>query len=94
MNYTKEKRNKILLVNVLNPNFHYAIQAYFTVTIFTAFSSAQSKHLHPIIDNKSYILPTSFIEAARETITEKGITSKHVLGKLLNRVFLVLAKTF
>ncbi|XP_065213110.1 ER membrane protein complex subunit 1 isoform X2 [Planococcus citri] len=48
----------------------------------TAFSSVQSKDLHPIIDTRSYILPTSFIEAARETITEKGITSKHVLVAL------------
>lgn len=50
---------------------------------FIAFSSVQTKSLRPIIDSRAYILPTSFIEAARETITEKGITSKHVLGEFL-----------
>lgn len=46
-----------------------------------AFSSLQTKSLRPIIDSRAYILPTAFIESAKETITEKGITSKHVLGR-------------
>jgi hypothetical protein len=36
--------------------------------------------LQPIVDRQAYILP-GVIEAMKETITEKGITSKHILGK-------------
>lgn len=35
----------------------------------------------PLVERQSYIIPT-IVEALRETITERGITNKHVLSKL------------
>ncbi|XP_049962865.1 ER membrane protein complex subunit 1 isoform X2 [Schistocerca serialis cubense] len=46
----------------------------------TAFSSL-SAPIQPIVDRQAYILPGN-IEALKETITEKGITSKHILVAL------------
>lgn len=34
----------------------------------------------PLIEKQSYILPST-VETMRETITERGITNKHVLSK-------------
>lgn len=48
----------------------------------TAFSSV-SNLIQPIVERQSYILPAG-VEAMRETITEKGITSKHLLVALNN----------
>jgi hypothetical protein len=46
---------------------------------FSAFSSVAAP-LQPIVDRQAYILP-GMIESMKETITEKGITSKHILGE-------------
>lgn len=46
----------------------------------TAFSSISSP-IQPKVERQSYILPAG-VEAMRETITEKGITSKHLLVAL------------
>lgn len=46
----------------------------------TAFSSVAAP-LQPIVDRQAYILP-GVIESMKETITEKGITSKHILVAL------------
>ncbi|XP_067005032.2 ER membrane protein complex subunit 1 isoform X2 [Anabrus simplex] len=48
----------------------------------TAFSSVASP-VQPIVDQQAYILPAS-IATMKETITEKGITSKHILVALTN----------
>uniref|UniRef100_A0A1B6DQ56 ER membrane protein complex subunit 1 n=1 Tax=Clastoptera arizonana TaxID=38151 RepID=A0A1B6DQ56_9HEMI len=48
----------------------------------TAFSSMSSLML-PMVERQAYILPAG-VEAMKETITEKGITSKHVLVALNN----------
>uniref|UniRef100_A0A8D8VIW5 ER membrane protein complex subunit 1 n=1 Tax=Cacopsylla melanoneura TaxID=428564 RepID=A0A8D8VIW5_9HEMI len=45
----------------------------------TAFSSLSKSLFKPILDKQSYILPVSQVDAIKETITEKGITSKHIL---------------
>lgn len=49
----------------------------------TAFSSVDSTMLKPIVEGQAYILPANVL-ALKETITEKGITSKHILGSLSN----------
>nr|CAD7196530.1 unnamed protein product [Timema douglasi] len=46
----------------------------------TAFSSVLSP-IQPIVDRQAFILPAT-VEAMKETITEKGITSKHILVAL------------
>ncbi|XP_075213432.1 ER membrane protein complex subunit 1 isoform X2 [Lycorma delicatula] len=46
----------------------------------TAFSSLANV-IFPIVERQSYILPSG-IDAMKETITEKGITSKHILVAL------------
>ncbi|XP_054268217.1 ER membrane protein complex subunit 1 isoform X2 [Macrosteles quadrilineatus] len=46
----------------------------------TAFSSVLNP-IQPMVERQSYILPAS-IESMKETITEKGITSKHILMAL------------
>lgn len=46
----------------------------------TAFSSVDSASLLPIVERQAYIFPSNVL-ALKETITEKGITSKHILGK-------------
>uniref|UniRef100_A0ABD2XHY3 ER membrane protein complex subunit 1 n=1 Tax=Trichogramma kaykai TaxID=54128 RepID=A0ABD2XHY3_9HYME len=48
----------------------------------TAFSSLNNYKL-PIVERQAYIFPAS-IESLQETITEKGITSKHILVALAN----------
>jgi ER membrane protein complex subunit 1, C-terminal len=45
----------------------------------TVWSSLNSPPL-PICERQSYIIPTH-VTALKETITEKGITSKHVLSE-------------
>lgn len=35
---------------------------------------------HPMVERQAYIVPANVV-ALRETITEKGITNKHVLSK-------------
>lgn len=46
----------------------------------TVFSSLTTTRL-PMVERQAFIFPAS-IESMRETITEKGITSKHILGLL------------
>uniref|UniRef100_A0A1B6KS38 ER membrane protein complex subunit 1 n=1 Tax=Graphocephala atropunctata TaxID=36148 RepID=A0A1B6KS38_9HEMI len=46
----------------------------------TAFSSVWNP-IQPMVERQSYILPAS-VEMMKETITEKGITSKHILVAL------------
>ncbi|XP_046405220.1 ER membrane protein complex subunit 1 isoform X2 [Ischnura elegans] len=46
----------------------------------TAFSSVTTP-LQPIVERQAYILP-AVVDAMKETITEKGITSKHILMAL------------
>jgi hypothetical protein len=46
----------------------------------TAFSSVTFSSFQPIVERQSFILPANVL-ALKETITEKGITSKHILGK-------------
>ncbi|XP_043271773.1 ER membrane protein complex subunit 1 isoform X2 [Venturia canescens] len=48
----------------------------------TVFSSLTTTRL-PIVERQAFIFPAS-IESMRETITEKGITSKHILVSLAN----------
>ncbi|KAG8241973.1 DUF1620 super [Homalodisca vitripennis] len=48
----------------------------------TAFSSVWNP-IQPMVERQSYILPAS-VEMMKETITEKGITSKHILVALDN----------
>lgn len=45
------------------------------------FSSVGGSIIPPIIEKQAYILP-GFLQAMKPTITEKGITSKHILSKL------------
>ncbi|KAK6629962.1 hypothetical protein RUM43_003783 [Polyplax serrata] len=47
----------------------------------TVFSSLDSAILLPIVERQAYILPANVL-ALKETITEKGITSKHILVAL------------
>ena len=56
-----------------------ALRFILIVNMFSAFSSVVAP-LQPIVDRQAYILP-GVIESMKETITEKGITSKHILGK-------------
>ena len=35
----------------------------------------------PMIEQQAYILPTGGIDALKDTVTEKGITTKHLLCK-------------
>jgi len=44
----------------------------------------------PLVERQSYIIPT-IVEALRETITERGITNKHVLSKTTYDKFIVTA---
>jgi hypothetical protein len=46
----------------------------------SVFSSLATTKL-PIVERQAFIFPAS-IEYMQETITEKGITSKHIIGKL------------
>lgn len=46
----------------------------------TVWSSLDAPPL-PVIEQQAYILPSSVL-TMRETITEKGITNKHVLSKI------------
>lgn len=48
----------------------------------TAFSSLANV-IYPMVERQSYIMPSG-IDAMKETITEKGITSKHILVALNN----------
>lgn len=48
----------------------------------TAFSSL-APPLLPMVERQSYILPAQ-VETMQVTLTEKGITSKHVLSKFRN----------
>ncbi|XP_033226104.1 ER membrane protein complex subunit 1 isoform X2 [Belonocnema kinseyi] len=48
----------------------------------TVFSSLSATKL-PIVERQAFIFPAS-IESMRETITEKGITSKHIIVSLAN----------
>lgn len=43
------------------------------------FSSVGGSLIPPIVEKQAYILP-GFLQAMRPTITEKGITSKHILS--------------
>jgi len=45
------------------------------------FSSVGGSLIPPIVEKQAYILP-GFLQAMKPTITEKGITSKHILSKL------------
>lgn len=45
----------------------------------SVWSSLQAPSM-PLVERQSYIIPT-IVEAMRETITERGITNKHVLSK-------------
>lgn len=45
----------------------------------TAFSSVESEVFKPVVDRNAFIVPVSHIDAVKDTITEKGITSKHIL---------------
>lgn len=45
------------------------------------FSSVGGSIIPPIVEKQAYILP-SFLQAMKPTITEKGITSKHILSNL------------
>lgn len=58
----------------------------------TAFSSVASP-VQPIVDQQAYILPANVV-AMKETITEKGITSKHILVVLANGGILELPWVF
>ena len=46
------------------------------------FSSLTTTKL-PIVERQAFIFPAA-IESMRETITEKGITSKHIIGTYMN----------
>lgn len=48
----------------------------------TVFSSMDSAILLPIVEKQAYILPANVL-GLKETITEKGITSKHILGEFV-----------
>ena len=43
------------------------------------FSSLTSEVLSPLVERQAFILPTAFVAALSDTVTEKGITTKHVL---------------
>ncbi|CAG0898332.1 unnamed protein product [Darwinula stevensoni] len=58
----------------------------------TAFTSLYGKH-HPMIEKQGYIYTTN-IAAMRETITERGITSKHVLIGMPQGAVAELARNF
>lgn len=45
----------------------------------SAFSSLSKSLFKPVLDKQSYVLPVSHVDAIKETITERGITSKHIL---------------
>jgi len=44
----------------------------------SVFSSVENT-VNPLVERQAYILPTSDITSMRETVTEQGITSKHLL---------------
>lgn len=57
----------------------YLCLLYFALYFyFPAFSSVLNP-IQPMVERQSYILPAS-VEAMKETITEKGITNKHILS--------------
>eukprot|EP00088_Acartia_fossae_P054891 TRINITY_DN6343_c0_g1_i2.p1 TRINITY_DN6343_c0_g1~~TRINITY_DN6343_c0_g1_i2.p1 ORF type:complete len:892 (+),score=202.62 TRINITY_DN6343_c0_g1_i2:78-2753(+) len=49
-----------------------------TQTNATVFSSIENKVI-PLVERQAYILPVSDVRALKETVTEQGITSKHLL---------------
>lgn len=48
----------------------------------SAFTSLASPPLLPLVEKQAYILPAHVI-ALKDTVTEKGITNKHIIGKEL-----------
>lgn len=50
------------------------------------FSSVGGSLIPPIVEKQAYILP-GFLQAMKPTITEKGITSKHILSKSFFIIF-------
>lgn len=46
------------------------------------FSSVGGSLIPPVVEKQAYILP-GFLQAMKPTITEKGITSKHLLSKFI-----------
>jgi len=56
---------------------NYLIQYYFYILDF---SSVGGSLIPPIVEKQAYIFP-GFLQAMKPTITEKGITSKHILSK-------------
>lgn len=66
----KTRRNEVTTVEMYEGNIQ---------SNSTAFSSFSKPFFKPLLDKQSYILPVSRIDAIKETITEKGITSKHIL---------------
>lgn len=75
------------IIDSLRSNAEQSCNYCLNFSRFAAFSSIRTKSLRPNVDSRAYILPTSGVEAARETITEKGITSKHVLGNIASSIF-------
>lgn len=53
--------------------------SFFFFKFFLAFSSVESEVFKPVVDRNAFIVPVSHIDAVKDTITEKGITSKHIL---------------
>lgn len=92
-NFMKEKYRVIQQVNQLAtiqnyPSYLRNIIYYIFTLLFnylTVFSSLATTKL-PIVERQAYIFPAS-IEYMRETITEKGITSKHIIGTSLFIVY-------
>lgn len=50
--------------------------------VVLGFSSLLSP-VHPLVERQSYILPT-MVQSMTPTVTEKGITSRHILGMNLS----------
>jgi len=46
----------------------------------TDFSSFAAPPILPIVERQAYILPANVL-ALKDTVTEKGITTKHILSK-------------
>lgn len=56
-------------------------------TVWTSFDAPPL----PAIEQQAYIIPATIV-SMRETITEKGITNKHVLSKCIRQFQIVLPK--
>lgn len=73
-------RAKAKATQQANINSNLLVQTL--IFYFVAFSS-KSNSIRPLVEQQAFIFPTN-LDAMKETITEMGITSKHLLSKSIS----------